>query len=436
MNDESRIESLLENLPPGISPRLEKHLASAPWTPHAVKRRQTFTVISLTIAILIAFIGLTPQGRAFAQTIFKFFTSTDKVSLPLSKEEVDLIYTPAPSFSLPLVEVTPAPPLPGDCSKPEAIGTYPCEVQRIENQLGIDLKEFPSTPDHHTFTKIWFYEPPSRNTNIIVIWYQYWYQSTGGLISLTQGVGDFPPDSDWEKAPVSAIKSVKIGKYDGEYVNGSFGLLNGETRLTWAATGQRIRWKEEDRWFEILDEDSLGMPGYLDKQGLVSLASSMVYQPAAEQNPEVSLDFIPNIALAEKICKCNLLKPTELPPYMALDYIRYDSQSKSVTLSYGWNALRIVQTPIESATFTNLDSYQDVETVRVGDVVGQYGISPAEKTMRERPTSSAYFPVDDAYSVLLWQKNGTVYQIYFNQTYSNGGQLTKEQMVEIAESLH
>jgi len=197
MNDESRIESLLENLPPEISPRLEKRLASAPWTPRAVRRRQTFTAISVTIALLIAFIGLTPQGRAFAQTIFKFFTPTDKVSLPLSEEEVDLIYTPAPAFGLELSEVAPVPTLPGGCSKPEAIGTYTCEVQRIEKQLGIDLKEFPSTPDHHTFTKIWFYEPPSRNTNIIAIWYQYWYQSTGGLISLTQGVGDFPPDSDW-----------------------------------------------------------------------------------------------------------------------------------------------------------------------------------------------------------------------------------------------
>ncbi len=61
MNDESRIESLLENLPPEISPRLEKRLASAPWTPRAVRRRQTFTAISVTIALLIAFIGLTPQ---------------------------------------------------------------------------------------------------------------------------------------------------------------------------------------------------------------------------------------------------------------------------------------------------------------------------------------------------------------------------------------
>lgn len=431
MNDESRIESLLEGLPPDISARLEKRLASAPWTPRAVRRRQTLTVISLTLIVLIAFIGLTPQGRAFAQTIFKFFTPTDKVSLPLSKEEVDSIYTPAPSFGLTLVEVTPALTLPGDCSKPEAIGTYPCEVQRIEKQLGIDLKEFPSTPQNHTFTKIWFYEPPSKNTTVIVIW----YQSENMLISLTQGLGDFPADSDWEKVPASVIKSVKIGKYDGEYVNGSFGVLNGESRLTWAATGQRIRWKEKDRWFEIRDEDSPGMPGYLDKQGLVALASSMVYQPAVEKNPEISPDFIPNIALAEKICNYNVLEPSKLPQYMERDYIRYDSQSKSITLSYGWNALHIVQTPVESAPFTNLNSYKDVETVHIGDAVGQYGISPAEKTIRDSSTSPSFL-VNNSYSVLLWQKDGMVYQIYFDQNFSAGAQLTKEQMLEIAESLH
>jgi len=37
---------------------------------------------------------------------------------------------------------------------------------------------------------------------------------------------------------------------------------------------------------------------------------------------------------------------------------------------------------------------------------------------------------------LLWKKDGMAYQIYFDQSFSGGGQLTKEQMIEIAENLH
>jgi hypothetical protein len=161
----------------------------------------------------------------------------------------------------------------------------------------------------------------------------------------------------------------------------------------------------------------------------------MVYRPKNEQAAKINLDFIPNIALAEKICKYDILEPKKLPNYMMLDYIRYNPQLKSITLSYGWSVLRIVQTPIETATLTNLNSYKDVETVHIGDAIGQYGISPVEKTIRDSSTSPSFL-INNSYSVLLWQKNGIVYQIYFDSSYSNGGQLTKEQMIEIAESLH
>ena len=89
--NESQMETLLKNLPPDISPRLEIHLLSAPWTPRGVKRHQALTVIYWMIILIIAFIGLTPQGRAFAQTILEFFTTTDQSSFPLSNEELDLL---------------------------------------------------------------------------------------------------------------------------------------------------------------------------------------------------------------------------------------------------------------------------------------------------------------------------------------------------------
>src|SRR5215207_4536889 len=231
--NESEIENVLENLPPDISPRLEKKLSSAPWTPQAIRRHLALTLLYLTAILFIAFIGLTPQGHAFAQRIIKFFTITDQSSFPLSEEELDPLNAPYEPRALSLVDVTPLAPLSDYCSNPEELGTYECEIQRVELQLGYDLKEFSTNPSG------WYFRQAMSSQDYAVIT----YQTGGGYLDLRQGIGDFPPDSDWEKAPSSAVQQVKIGEYDGEYVNGFFWLKNGDTKLTWMSTGadQRIR---------------------------------------------------------------------------------------------------------------------------------------------------------------------------------------------------
>lgn len=433
-SSESQIETLLKNLPPDISPRFEKLILSAPWTPRGVKRSQALILIYWTVILLIAFIGLTPQGHAFAQTIFELFTTTDQSSFPLSKEELDIYYTSDRHRALSLVDVTPLPPTSGYCSNPEDTGKYECEVKRVENELNIDLKEFSSTP-MGSFQDVGFYSRNSTGNaeSIAVIT----YGTSGASLSLSQGIGHFPPDSDWEKVPSSAVQQVKIGEYDGEYANGYFLLGNGDTKLTWSATGaeQRIRWREGERWFEIMAFSGPGTSGYLDKQALISLASNMVYNlDDIEQTTKVDLDFIPNIPLAEKICGFKILQPTKLPDGMKFDFAKFDPDRKSITLNFGYRALRIVQTPVESALIKNLDSYKDVETIHVGDTVGQYGLSPAQKTIWESATPPV-FTTTNSYSVLLWEKEGMIYQIYFDQSFSGGDYLTREQMIEIAESL-
>jgi hypothetical protein len=426
--DETQIETLLENLPPDIGSRLEKKLASAPWTPRSVRRRRVLIIVYLTIFSLFVFFTLTPQGRAVAQALLNFFTRTDQQSFLLPKEDLAVFYSPVPTYVLSLIEVTPQPSLssPGvNCSSPETIGTYTCEIQQTENRLGVNLKEFSLIPASWSFMGV--YAPLQNHISIN-------YQSGGGYLTLRQGIGDFPTDSDWEKVPTSVVQQIKIGEYQGEYVNGSFSLLNGSKEITWGSDGgiQRIRWKEEERWFEIFEANGPGVTGYMDQQTLITLATSMVYQP--EKLGQIDIDFIPNVTLAEKVSGFDVKEPTLLPEYITLDYATYDPERHSVTLIYGSRSLRIVQTPIESALIKNLSSYKNVEMVKVGDANGQFGISPAQKTIWDSATPPVS-PIDNSYSVLLWQKEGMVYQIYFDHSFSSGGDLTKSQMIQMAESL-
>jgi hypothetical protein len=53
--------------------------------------------------------------------------------------------------------------------------------------------------------------------------------------------------------------------------------------------------------------------------------------------------------------------------------------------------------------------------------------------MRKRDAS--VFLTNNTYSVLLWKEDDVVYQIYCDQNFGGGGQLTKEQMIEIVENL-
>lgn len=430
--NDSPIETLLETLPPETTPRLGKRLASAPWTPRVVRRNRILAVINMAILLFVAAIVLTPQGRAFAQSIFQFFITTDQTSISISQEEIDFYYTPFPTHALSLVNVTPISPTPSPCLNSEGEGTYVCEIQKVEKQLNMDLKEFSALPSVWAFRGVnpFSTDPVTKMNNAAEIWYEV----SGGYLFLTQGNGEFSPGMT---VLSSAVEQIRIGKYYGEYVDGSFGVKNGDTKLTWDSVGadQRIRWKEGERWFEILELSGPGTSGFMDKQTLISLATHMIYQPdKKEEAVKINPNFIPNISLAEKICGYSISQPTRLPIRMELDYVRYDDKQKSITLNYGSRALRIVQGPKETSFFTNLDSYKDVETVQISNMTGQYGISPLQKTIWDSATPPAY-PVTNTYSILLWEKDGMIYQIYFDQSYSGGGQLTKEQMIEIAESL-
>src|SRR5215216_6416038 len=238
-SNEHQVEELLADLPPEPSPQLKQRLVSAPWTTHGIKRRQTLTVIYLTVTLLVGLIGFTPQGRAFAQSIIKFFTTTDKDSIQLSDEEVNWYYTPVPTRALSLVNVTPLPTSLDDCSALSS--RYECEIRKIERQLSIDLKEFSTPPPGWRFTTVDSYTAAVATYTGTMI--DISYKTSGGYLDLMQGNGDFPPD---QEVLASAVERVQIGQYYGEYVNGGFWLRNGDKNITWTSEGtdQRIRWKE------------------------------------------------------------------------------------------------------------------------------------------------------------------------------------------------
>ncbi len=75
---------------------------------------------------------------------------------------------------------------------------------------------------------------------------------------------------------------------------------------------------------KFLEANGPGVTGYMDQQTLIKLATNMVYQP--EQLDKVDFDFIPNIALAERVSGFDLKEPTLLPTDTTFDYATYDPE--------------------------------------------------------------------------------------------------------------
>jgi hypothetical protein len=205
--------------------------------------------ISLVLALLVLFIA-TPQGRSFAQDVIGFFTRTEEA--PIQGEDSQ-IETFASGETIP----TALPPSPL------------ISVAEAEAQVGFDVAKLPAAPAGFDYLGVRLY---GNNVSM-----DYMTEGYGHLI-IMQSQGGFY-QSEWDFVPAYAVVPVKIGKLDGELVQGSFVRYPGETTGTWNpdAAFTHLRWVEDGLWIEIsLYGDA---HEYLDMEGLLALAENLTFQP-------------------------------------------------------------------------------------------------------------------------------------------------------------
>jgi hypothetical protein len=258
--NEKQLEQLLENLPPQISHRLDRRLSNAPWMVPAGKpgermnstqprhlSRLAFAALMIVGLLSLAFV--TPQGRAFAQSILQFFTRAESNSFPLEPAQV--------------------PENPGDVSMPTAEPPAPLiSVAEAEMQVGFDAAELPVVPDGFNYLGARLYGS--------VISIEYEAQGGGGHLITTQSKDGFL-QSDWDNVPAEAVTPVQIGGFDGEFAQGSFVVPAGETSAVWnpGAPILRLRWVKDGIWFEMTKFGNVEVIEYLDKEAMIALAESM-----------------------------------------------------------------------------------------------------------------------------------------------------------------
>ena len=424
-------------------------------------RRTVLLVLAISLAFAVLLI--TPQGRAFAQRLFSFFSPAESESFPLPEEQLSSDVntpTPAPTFALVLetvsasdkepIERTPA-PLPTSssaddvlksCTEVLALLSYSCQIARAEADVKFDAREFPEVPRGYAFVDA--QSNPILNSMTI----NYQVVEGGGYLTLIQGIGTVQQaSSNWGEVPANAIERISVGSHYGEFARGQFVVFPGATSATWEPTVPvfRLRWSEGNRWFALEKFGDTAPVEYLDKNALIALALSLVDAPAPDANTSIDNAYQMSVAEAETIAGFDLLEPAVLPAGFELMNARYDVAFQTVMLFYlpkgesaGVSGLYISQSPRNTAdeiTGCEACPAEAVEQVQVNGQTAYYWQGAFDAGSTDQPLSPPIWRPDEPHFTLTWANSDLIIVLNYTATEWYGGQISKDDLIRIAESM-
>ena len=209
-------------------------------------KRLAFSAI--TVLALLAAVLITPQGRAFAQSVLQLFVRAEDNTIPLEPGQV------IPPASVEAATAMPPSPL--------------ISVAEAEQLAGFDAAELSWVPEGFNYLGARMYG------NAISI--EYEAQGGGGNLIIMQSRDGYV-QSQWDQVPADAIVPVRIGGLDGEFAKGTFVVYGNDNVGTWNpdAAILRLRWVKDGVWYEMTRFGDVESIQYLDQAGMIALAESL-----------------------------------------------------------------------------------------------------------------------------------------------------------------
>jgi len=418
------------------------------------RRISRAALIALMIVVLLALAFITPQGRAFAQSILQFFIRSESDAIPVPTEEpvtwVDLTPGLPPATST---------PLPAIASFADDCGDFPnpiCSVEHIRGRVNFTVKELGIIPEG-----LYFIGATGGPDSISL---SYEFENHAGGIHIFE--------ERWTGVAIqvgasAAVEKVQIGGLTGEYVRGTFIMYPGDPVATWDmnAGNEILRWVDDGTSYTMF----ANLPDTLEKEGMAALAESMttesvaklpmpVSEPVDVWNPKDTYNL--SISEAEELAGFKLLLPTRLPEILSLVGASHDAEHNIIEVYYSLDQnlygpttegilLRQQIAPdlddcflcdiligdynefAEDAGNANyfkeiVPSAEDIETVQIGALTGQYvqGVWSGTDCC-----GWVWDPIPYRKN-LRWWSNGMAFELsYF------GMHIEKADMIKIAESL-
>lgn len=208
---------------------------------------------TLIVALLAAALLVTPQGRAWAQSLWQYFT-----------------VAPAESFA---VEPMPAPDVNAPTDEPPSVNAEVCgDDKACQVASAAELLSYTPIVPAEGFAGLRL-EAVQVAGDILNL--SYAAQGGGGLV-LSQGPDDLTA-SQWGQVASEAVQPVQVNGAPAEFVQGTFVVPAGSSAAVWEPTAPvlRLRWQIDGRTFELA---KLGDPEHLehlDQAALIALAESI-----------------------------------------------------------------------------------------------------------------------------------------------------------------
>jgi len=399
--------------------------------------RVAFATLGIIVLLALAFV--TPQGRAFAQRIIIFFIVTDEKSFPIPTEQIHSVPaagSPVPTYIVTLqpVEVTAESAKASElleqaCTSLEAQSVYFCQIKTTEAQAGFDAKELPYDPEGLKFSKATF-DPTTKTIDMEFVAY-------GGYLYLSQGLGEFPKSvvDKWGTVPADAVEQVTVNGQYAELVSGTWNAEENATTAVWVGPGGeiRLRWREGNRWFSLA---KIGEPYPIEWMGgneIVGLAESLVDERPLNEIPPVDPEYLTSVEAAEELAGFDVLAPTLLP--MEYELKRAAWTDNVVRLFYGHkdSTQSTLLIFMGRSADHKVEPSGGMENVQIGPWRGWYwrGLSLPAPTTLGLPT-----PVPNPrYQHLVWNTDTLWISLLYISPNNYDGQMNKETLIKIAESL-
>lgn len=204
----------------------------------------------LSLLVLGVLLLATPQGRAWAQEILRFFSRAESDHLPVQSWQ----QSPIPVSST----ITP---------DPSSILDADQTVVEVEQSAGFDVLEPTWLPDNLTFVGATL----EQEQTIVRLFYRY--IETNGLVLREE---PFQRTEDCELCgevgSSAAVEVVKIGDTLGEYVEGTWKLTDNGPVWDSDPYLKTIRWQTNGMAFELL---YMGPPDTVTKEDMIAIAKSL-----------------------------------------------------------------------------------------------------------------------------------------------------------------
>ena len=417
-------------------------------------QRTAFAILIMAILLTIALI--TPQGRAFAQSILQFFVRTESDSLPVPTEPVNWVEMTPGVVHPTITALPPMAVFADDC------GDFPeptCSVEQIREKVDFEVKELRNIPEG-----MYFIGATGGPDNVFV---KYEFENNSGGLSIFEERWAGKPAQGTSEVGASAIvEKVQIGDLDGEYFRGSFVMQAGESVTTWDRNFQAetLRWVDSDISYTLQYDFTSQIP--LGKEGLVALAESMTIVPVAKlpmpatATPETEAwplgdMYALSIPYAEALAGFKLLLPPHLPEFLSLYGARYHMDTKVVDVYFHliteWtepydNGLFLRQQAISNpdncaicdmvvGDSTEVDqdhgpmivgANSNLETLQIGNITGKY----VQGVWSGTDCCGWVWDSDEFLKTLRWEANNRAFELQYL-----GSELDKADLIAIAESL-